>query len=349
MANKLYPFGASATNILTDSQYLADAERAAGFAEGSVPRSAFFSKILKQTALATSALGEFMAAHQGSDVTDGLTPLQFRTILETALSAYYATLTAQASQWRGVEYVGQNTTLTVAQAGKMIAVDTTNGNVTLTLPAISGLTLPFVLGIKKISADANIVTIARSSTDTVSGDVQKVITKKDNGYSLIASIKDTLGRWETTDYSPAAVDTTPAGGILEMASNTTPAGYLYCNGATVPRTAYNNLFNAIGTTYGAGDGVTTFSIPDFRGVFLRGWDNGRGYDAGRAFGSYQEDSFASHTHTITKGYSAQLQPSIFVDPPSSYTSGTYGTISTNGTGANETRPKNAAINFYIKY
>jgi microcystin-dependent protein len=347
MANKLYAFGSTAVNILTDAQYLSDVERVAGFAEGSVPRSAFFSKILKQTALATSALGEFIAAHQGSDVTDALTPLQFRTILETALSTYYATLTAQASQWRGVEYVGQNTTLSTAQAGKMVAVDTTNGNVTITLPAISGLTLPFVLGIKKISSDSNLVTVVRSSTDTIAGDQQKVITKKDNGYSLIASTKDSSGRWETTDYAPAVVDTTPAGAILSSAANVTPSGYLYCNGAALSRTTYGSLFNAVGTTYGAGDGVTTFNLPDFRGVFLRGWDNSRGFDASRAFGSYQSDLLASHTHS--NAYVPAEYPNNSMLGPDTFYSNFSKVGTTSATGGVETRPKNVAINYYVKY
>lgn len=56
--------------------------------------------------------------------------------------------------------------------------------------------------------------------------------------------------------------------LLELG---TPNGnFLYCDGSTINRTTYNNLFSAIGITYGSGDGSTTFKIPDFRGMFLRG-------------------------------------------------------------------------------
>ena len=47
------------------------------------------------------------------------------------------------------------------------------------------------------------------------------------------------------------------------------------------RTTYANLFNVIGTSFGAGNGSTTFNVPDLRGYFIRGWDNGKGTDAGK--------------------------------------------------------------------
>jgi len=80
-----------------------------------------------------------------------------------------------------------------------------------------------------------------------------------------------------------------------------PTGWLKCNGAQVSRTTYSALFAAIGTTYGSGDGSTTFHLPDFRGVFPRGFDDGRGYDSGRVFGSYQDSANKSHNHTGVTG------------------------------------------------
>lgn len=78
-----------------------------------------------------------------------------------------------------------------------------------------------------------------------------------------------------------------------------PAGWLKCNGAAVSRTAFANLFRWIGTHYGAGDGSTTFNLPDMRGLFPRGWDDGRGVDPGRAFGSFQDMAFQSHVHAAS--------------------------------------------------
>lgn len=90
-----------------------------------------------------------------------------------------------------------------------------------------------------------------------------------------------------------------AGMIAAFARNTPPAGWLKANGAAISRTTYDSLFVAIGTTFGAGDGSTTFNLPDMRGEFLRGWDDARGIDTGRAFGSFQDSDNKSHTHTTT--------------------------------------------------
>lgn len=91
----------------------------------------------------------------------------------------------------------------------------------------------------------------------------------------------------------------PAGAVQLFAMNSVPAGWLECNGAAVSRTTYANLFAAIGTVYGVGNGVTTFNLPDLRGRFVRGFDNGKGTDPGRAFGSNQDDTNKSHNHVLT--------------------------------------------------
>ncbi|MBB4835463.1 phage tail-collar fiber domain-containing protein [Acinetobacter schindleri] len=81
----------------------------------------------------------------------------------------------------------------------------------------------------------------------------------------------------------------PPGTVITLDAEKVPAGYrfLKANGATISRTAYADLFAVIGTRHGAGDGVTTFRLPDYRGVFPRYWDDGRGIDSGRSLGSSQ--------------------------------------------------------------
>lgn len=93
----------------------------------------------------------------------------------------------------------------------------------------------------------------------------------------------------------------PSGAVLYFAGQSAPAGWLKANGAAVSRTAYAALFAAIGTTYGAGDGRNTFNLPDLRGEFIRGWDDGRGIDLGRVLGSAQGDAIRNITGSIDTG------------------------------------------------
>lgn len=91
------------------------------------------------------------------------------------------------------------------------------------------------------------------------------------------------------------------GTIGVFAANAVPDGWLKANGAAVNRTTYAALFAAIGTTYGAGNGSTTFSVPDLRGEFVRGFDDGRGVDIGRAFGSRQLGTLVAADDPVADG------------------------------------------------
>ena len=89
---------------------------------------------------------------------------------------------------------------------------------------------------------------------------------------------------------------TPSGIIQTFGSVDAPNGWLKCEGQAVSRTTYASLFAAIGTTFGSGNGSTTFNLPDMRGYFARGFDAGAGVDPGRVFGSAQTDAFQGHWH-----------------------------------------------------
>jgi microcystin-dependent protein len=99
---------------------------------------------------------------------------------------------------------------------------------------------------------------------------------------------------------------TPTGTVTAFAGTVAPSGWVLCNGGLYGRTSGDpspqpNLFDVIGTTYGVGDSLTTFAVPDLRGMFVRGFDNGRGIDPLRAFGSQQADAFKSHNHSGNTG------------------------------------------------
>ena len=106
----------------------------------------------------------------------------------------------------------------------------------------------------------------------------------------------------TTEFVRHAVDSSlPSGAVMHFAMQSAPTGWLKADGSAVSRTQYPALFAAIGTTFGAGNGKTTFNLPDLRGEFVRGWDNGRGIDPGRAFGSAQGDAIRNITGSIDTG------------------------------------------------
>jgi phage-related tail fiber protein len=138
---------------------------------------------------------------------------------------------------------------------------------------------------------------------------------------------------------------TPAGSVLWFAMQIPPNGYLACNGQAVSRTTYLTLFQAIGTVFGAGDGSSTFNIPDLRGEFVRGWDDSRGIDPGRAFGSAQADELESHTHDLPLTLPANRFAAAGSAPI--INSGTG--IVSSATGGTETRPRNIALLACISY
>ncbi len=94
------------------------------------------------------------------------------------------------------------------------------------------------------------------------------------------------------------INATPAGAVQFFAMDTAPVGWLKANGAAVSRTSYASLYAAIGTRFGAGDGKSTFNLPDLRGEFLRAYDEGRGVDDGRRLGTAQSDTVQRMTGEI---------------------------------------------------
>jgi phage-related tail fiber protein len=177
------------------------------------------------------------------------------------------------------------------------------------------------------------------------------------------------GNWKCVSYTQAAsLGGVPAGTIINVAMSSAPAGYLKANGDAVSRTGYAALFAAIGTTFGVGDGSTTFNLPDLRGRFTRNWvDNGT-IDAGRAFGSTQNDAFQNFTGAASFTTGASGSPLIAGTNGAIYTSGGVGFTATGSAGfsgartfildpstqagvrtSTETRPTNIALLACIKH
>lgn len=154
----------------------------------------------------------------------------------------------------------------------------------------------------------------------------------------------------------------PTGAILPYGGITAPTGWLLCNGQSISRTTYADLFTIIGVSFGSADG-SSFNVPDLRGMFLRGVDGTAGIDPDKAsrtamntggntgnnVGSIQADDFKAHTHgssplvradgtgnSISSGPGFLMNwPTTLPDSPSS--------------GGSETRPINTYVNYIIKY
>lgn len=169
---------------------------------------------------------------------------------------------------------------------------------------------------------------------------------------------------------------TPVGQVIQGYFPAAPAGFLLCNGALVSRTGYAALWAYVNgeglavaeatwaasawTTFGVGDGATTFRLPELRGEFLRGADLGRGIDAGRALGSRQADALQNiegQLGLITGGVvfasGAFAADGTAVNHVTSGVAGTDLGLSFDASRvartAAETRPRNAALAFCVRF
>lgn len=124
----------------------------------------------------------------------------------------------------------------------------------------------------------------------------------------------------------------PAGMILHFGMTQAPEGWLKCDGSEVAKADYPKLFAAIGNNFGELENKNNFKLPDLRGEFIRGWDEGRGLDNGRIFASEQEDALQDHSH-----YSGGVITRSIVNEMSV------------ARVAEETRPHNVALLPCIKY
>lgn len=169
---------------------------------------------------------------------------------------------------------------------------------------------------------------------------------------------------------------TTTGSVLFFARNTAPAGFLKANGAAVLVASYPTLTTAIycgdannatalfGYRCDLSDGTSRnitgiyLVLPDMRGEFPRGWDDARGVDAGRAFGTFQTQSYLSHSHGTygsESGYSHPVRSGAdsYIDWGSASAStndANYNVNSrTDAAGGTETRPRNISLLACIKY
>lgn len=163
----------------------------------------------------------------------------------------------------------------------------------------------------------------------------------------------------------------PVGTVIAFSASSAPSGYLLCNGSTANRTTYAGLFSVIGTTYGVGNGSTTFALPDYRGLFLRGLDLGAGLDSGRSLGSLQNGSLVAFDTGVTPalqiirvmtGYQTTTGAQALLGYDN-FSAGDYPNVVIGGCAMTDSvalpgntdryaglaRPVNRSVYYYIKY
>lgn len=260
---------------------------------------------------------------------------------------------------------------TVAEK-QTLAANQVNVDLTLTITYglavyIEGVRLPRGSGVNEWQPDANLPTrvilgksypdgtIFQGVNNEPAGSAPAPLERSKNlsDVQSAATSRSNLGVMSATDTNTLARQQAPSGLVAPFARLTAPSGWLKANGAAVSRTAYADLFAAIGTVWGSGDGFNTFNLPDARSEFIRGFDDGRGVDAGRVFGSNQ----------AATGVARYIGESQFLDGleisiinSDAYVSGSAdwsrkspaGDREKKGNAYNTVRPRNIALLYCIK-
>lgn len=240
-------------------------------------------------------------------------------------------------------------------AGGAIQISTSGGTARTIISADSTDSIFAVSDDRNFTVKTNTATRLTVNSSAATSTVP-VVLPSDPTTALQASTK----QYVDTAQSTAA----PAGAIMAFASSTAPTGWLKCEGQAISRITYATLFAAISTTWGSGDGSTTFNVPDLRGMFLRGTGtNATGSSSGAvgpSIGAYAADTYLNHSHGVTDPGHTHLY-----DRPNGAAQGGSGAIgnrsaastdpaatgisvNTSTTGGTETKPKNYGVLYIIK-
>lgn len=273
------PFDSTATNLSLTQLALAPTA-------GDLVYDSTSNVIYSLTGTNASLVGSY--AKYGRGIQADNTTIQLAgSVLSVKVNSLDATYLTSTTIGRGLQRVSGNQTIQIATPGPEL---TFSGDTLYITPA-------------GVSNDK----LAVMPADTVKAKLYNAGTPVDVPLSeFAASIKP---------YVVEAVQATgvPTGTVLDFAGTTAPAGYLLCQGQAVSRATYANLFTVIGTTWGAGDGTTTFNIPDFRRRVAVGSGGTATATLGNAIGNIggEEDhalttsEIPSHTHSFTDTYGRQ--------------------------------------------
>jgi microcystin-dependent protein len=313
------------------------------------------------TASALFALDFVMTNVPPGSVTVGDAGFSYAQANETRLGVLAIATTAEAQAG-----TVDNKIITPRKLAEVTATETRRGVIALATTAEAQALAP---------DDTKAISVARLVDRTATTGRVGVVALATNAQTQTGT--DTTRAVTPASLASAASLFVPPGAVLPFAMAVTPSGWLAANGAAVSRTLYPALFAAIGTLYGVGNGNTTFNVPDLRGYFVRGSGKNLDNTESGAFGQKQAGDFDSHTHTgssasagahthsftLTSGAGDTTQGLANGSGSSSNaesgvtqaasTTGSAGahthTITIASTGGTETRPKNIALLYCIKF
>ncbi|GLH37560.1 phage tail protein [Pseudomonas moraviensis] len=189
----------------------------------------------------------------------------------------------------------------------------------------------------------------------------KSLTVDEYGRATAGANPETLAGFGIKDsYTKAEVEALiakasalPVGSIVAFPVDAPPPGFLELDNSVKSSATYPDLSAYLGGKFNKGDeGVGNFRLPESRGEFLRGWDHGRGVDAGRGLGSWQADDNKSHAHTVTRmqafANATGSNPSAVVVDNGNTAVMTNFAAGFNSSGGAEARPRNIAVMWCIK-
>lgn len=233
------------------------------------------------------------------------------------VNPYIATIHNNSSSisWSRLRPTVNDATLTITQNGTSVGTFTANASSNATI-ALTDTTYSDMTGATSSTAGAHGLVPAPSAGDdakVLSGAGTWVNQPTVNDATLtLTQGGSTLGTFTANASSNVTIDVpggggggAPTGAITMFAGSTAPTGYLICDGSAVSRTTYADLFTAIGTTYGTGDGSTTFNLPNLKGKVPVGRDSADtsfdvlGETGGEKTHKLTVAEMPSHTHRLS--------------------------------------------------
>ena len=318
--NDFLPFSPTDTgvNLLSQAAYAADAQRTNGNQPGTA-RSQLINKAMRQSSTIANVVAQYIADLTSANSVDDGTQATLLANLKAAIILSATTVGTPVGQ-------------VAAFAGSAAPVGWLKANGAAVSRSVYA---PLFAAL----CSSAIVTI------TIAGPA--VVTWAAHGRSANDPITFT-----TTGALPTHLDTFSTYYVVgsSITTNTFQLSIAPGGAAITSSGTQSGVHTGIFSPFGYGDGLSTFNVPDMRGEFLRGWDDSRGIDTARAFGSLQLDQFQGHFHSVVNAYGNQ-----FYQPSGGYGSaGFTGSPTTDGVNGtprtgSETRPRNLAHLFCIKY